>query len=57
MMTWCLWQLQRLTLDRRAVSSIEYALMAAMIALVIINGLSGVAKHIVLTFGKISSEL
>jgi pilus assembly protein Flp/PilA len=50
-------QLHCLKLDRRAVTSVEYALIAALVALVIINGLATLGKDVALTFNRVSSEL
>jgi len=43
--------------DRRAVTAIEYALIAALISVIIISGLITLGKSVSLTFNKISSEL
>ncbi len=47
----------RLKLDKRAVTAIEYALIAALIAVVIIGAVSSVGKNVSNTFNRISSEL
>jgi pilus assembly protein Flp/PilA len=47
----------RLRLDQRAVTAIEYALIAALIAVVIIAAVSGVGKGVSNTFNKVASEL
>ena len=57
MLVWCLAYLQCLKLDRRAVTTIEYGIIAALIAIVIVNGLTTLGKNVSLTFNKISSEL
>lgn len=56
-LVWCLAQWQCLKLDRRAVTTIEYGLIAAMVAVVIVNGATGLGNHVSTTFNKISSEL
>jgi pilus assembly protein Flp/PilA len=47
----------RLTSDRRAVTTIEYALVAALVAIVIIHSLITVGHGITNTFNQISSKL
>ncbi len=44
-------------LDRRGVTAIEYALIAALIAVIIIAALTALGKNISSTFNKVSSEL
>ncbi len=46
-----------LKLDKRAVTAIEYALIAALIAVVIIAALNLLGSSISSTFNKVSSEL
>lgn len=46
-----------LKMDRRAVTAIEYALIAALISVVIIGALTTLGKGISSTFAKISAEL
>ncbi len=43
--------------DRRAVTAIEYALIAALIAVVIIGALSLLGTNISSTFNAVSSEM
>jgi len=43
--------------DRRAVTAIEYALIAALIAVVIIGALNLLGTNISSTFNSVSSEL
>ncbi len=43
--------------DRRAVTAIEYALIAALIAVVIIGALSLLGTNLSTTFNTVSSEL
>jgi len=43
--------------DKRAVTAIEYALIAALIAVVIIAAVSLLGSQISNTFNKVSSEL
>ncbi len=50
-------RLERLKLDKRAVTAIEYALIAALIAVVIISAVSTLGKGVANTFNHISSEL
>lgn len=57
MLAFVMAHLQTLKLDRRAVTTIEYGLIAAMVALVIVNGLSSLGKDVALTFNRVSSEL
>jgi pilus assembly protein Flp/PilA len=44
-------------LDRRGVTSIEYALIAALVAVIIISALTTLGKNISATFNKVASEL
>jgi pilus assembly protein Flp/PilA len=43
--------------DHRAVTSIEYALIAALISVIIISAVITLGKNVGSTFNKISSEL
>jgi pilus assembly protein Flp/PilA len=43
--------------DRRAVTAIEYALIAALIAVVIVGAATQLGTHVSTTFNKVSSEL
>ena len=45
------------TQDKRAVTAIEYALIAALIAVVIIGAVSALGTNISSTFNTVSSEL
>jgi pilus assembly protein Flp/PilA len=47
----------RLLDQRRAVTAIEYALIAALIAVVIIGAVSSLGKGVSTTFNKVASEL
>jgi pilus assembly protein Flp/PilA len=47
----------RLSNDRHAVTAIEYALIAALIAVVIIAAVTGLGKGVGNTFNKVASEL
>jgi pilus assembly protein Flp/PilA len=47
----------RLQLDQRAVTAIEYPLIAALIAVVILGAVSGLGKGAGNTFNKVASEL
>jgi pilus assembly protein Flp/PilA len=44
-------------MDKRAVTAIEYALIAALIAVVIIGAVTTLGTNISSTFNKVSSEL
>jgi pilus assembly protein Flp/PilA len=57
MLIWCLAYLQRFNVDRRAVTTIEYALIAAVIAVEIVNAMLNLGKHVTTTFNRIASEL
>ena len=50
-------RMQELKADDRAVTAIEYALIAALIAVVIIGAVSLLGNSISSTFNKVSSEL
>ncbi|HEY1856528.1 Flp family type IVb pilin [Acidocella sp.] len=50
-------KLQAFNVDRRAVTAIEYALIAALIAVVIIGAVTLVGKGLQNTFNTVSSEL
>lgn len=43
--------------DRRAVTAIEYGLIAALVAVVIITAVSTIGTNLTSTFNKVSSEL
>jgi len=49
--------LAQLKLDNRAVTAIEYALIAALIAVVIIGAVTTLGSQVSATFNKVSSEL
>jgi len=51
------YKLHQLKIDRRAVTAIEYALIAALIAVFIIGALTTLGGKISNTFGSVSSEL
>jgi pilus assembly protein Flp/PilA len=57
MLVWCKARLQMLGLDRRAVTTIEYALIAALVAVVIVNGATTLGHNVGSTFNKVASEL
>ena len=57
MLIWCLAKLQCMKVDRRAVTAIEYALLAALIAVVIVAAVTNIGKNVSSTFNKVSSEL
>ena len=50
-------KLQRLQIDRRAVTAIEYALIAALIAVVIISAVSLLGRNVAGTFNAVAAEL
>jgi pilus assembly protein Flp/PilA len=50
-------KLNAFNLDRRAVTAIEYALIAALIAVVIIGAVSVLGSKVSSTFNTVSSEL
>ena len=50
-------KLNELKVDKRAVTAIEYALIAALIAVVIIGAVSTLGKNISTTINAVSSEL
>jgi pilus assembly protein Flp/PilA len=50
-------KLHQLKVDRRAVTAIEYALIAALIAVVIIGALTTLGSKVSATFNTVSSEL
>ena len=43
--------------DRRGVTALEYALMGALIAVVIVTAVSGLASHMENTFNNIANVL
>jgi pilus assembly protein Flp/PilA len=49
--------MRALKLDKRAVTAIEYGLIAALIAVVIIGALTTLGGGLKSTFGSVSSEL
>ena len=50
-------KLAQLNVDKRAVTAIEYGLIAALIAVVIITAVSSLGTHISSTFNAVASEL
>ncbi len=50
-------KLNQLNLDKRAVTAIEYALIAALIAVVIVGAATTLGKNVSSTFNNVSSEL
>jgi pilus assembly protein Flp/PilA len=50
-------KLAALKVDRRAVTAIEYALIAALIAVVIIGAVTTLGKGVSNTFSTVASEL
>jgi pilus assembly protein Flp/PilA len=49
--------LQKFNVDRRAVTAIEYALIAALIAVVIIAAVTSLGTNVSATFNHVASEL
>jgi pilus assembly protein Flp/PilA len=43
--------------DKKAVTAIEYALIAALIAVVIIGAVTSLGRNVSKTFGTVASEL
>jgi pilus assembly protein Flp/PilA len=50
-------KLNQLNVDKRAVTAIEYALIAALIAVVIIGAVTTLGKNATATFNTVASEL
>ena len=50
-------KLAQLNLDKRAVTAIEYALIAALIAVVIIGAVTTLGHNVANTFNRVSTEL
>lgn len=50
-------KLAQLNVDKRAVTAIEYALIAALIAVVIVGAATTLGKSVTTTFNSVSSEL
>ncbi len=50
-------KLAQLNVDTRAVTAIEYALIAALIAVVIVGAATQLGTHIITTFNNVASEL
>jgi len=50
-------KLNQFNVDKRAVTAIEYALIAALIAVVIIGAVTTLGKSVSNTFNSVSSEL
>ena len=51
------WSLGNFRKDRRAVTSTEYALIAVIIVVAMLGGLSIIGGHLAVTFNQVSSEL
>ncbi len=43
--------------DRRAVTAIEYALIASLVAVVIVTAVAGIGTKLPVIFNKVSTEL
>ncbi len=50
-------KLNQFNVDKRAVTAIEYALIAALIAVAIIGAVTTLGKNVTNTFNTVSSEL
>jgi pilus assembly protein Flp/PilA len=50
-------KLNELKVDKRAVTAIEYALIAALIAVVVIGAVTSLGKGVSNTFSTVTSEL
>ena len=50
-------KMNELKFDKRAVTAIEYALIAALIAVVIIGAVTTLGKNVSSTFNTVASEL
>jgi pilus assembly protein Flp/PilA len=50
-------KMNALNVDKRAVTAIEYALIAALIAVVIIGAVASLGKGVTNTFNAVASEL
>lgn len=50
-------KLAQLNVDKRAVTAIEYALIAALIAVVIVGAATQLGQKVSTTFNNVSSEL
>lgn len=50
-------KLAQLNVDKRAVTAIEYALIAALIAVVIVGAATTLGKNVSSTFNNVASEL
>lgn len=50
-------KLAQLNVDKRAVTAIEYALIAALIAVVIVGAATQLGKNVSSTFNNVASEL
>ena len=49
--------IRQFTYDERGATAIEYGLIAALVAVVIIAGASGLGKNVGATFNKIASNV
>jgi pilus assembly protein Flp/PilA len=47
----------RMGIDRRGVTAIEYALIAALIAVAIVGAVSALGAHLSVSFSDVASEL
>jgi pilus assembly protein Flp/PilA len=53
----CLAYLQSFRQDRRAVTTVEYALITALIGVEIVNAMVNLGHHVSATFNTLSSKL
>ncbi len=49
--------LQRLRVDRRAVTLLEYAMILALIGMAVVTAMTGMGKGVAATFNETSTEL
>jgi pilus assembly protein Flp/PilA len=50
-------ELKQFRADRRAVTAIEYALIAVIIVIAMLGGLTIIGGHLATTFNQVASEL
>lgn len=50
-------RLQRLRADHRGVTAVEYAMIAALIGMVVVTAMTGMGRGVAATFNQVSSEL
>jgi Flp pilus assembly pilin Flp len=57
MLAWCKLQFRGLRRDRRAVTSLEYGMIAMMVAVASVGAFNTTGSHLQTTFSHVSSEL